>query len=114
MGNSEVGHLNLGAGRVVMQDLVRVSESIRDGSFFRIDAFTSAWWVVLFPGVAMVVTIVAFNALGDALRDVLDPRQVHLDRSISNAAIEIESVSRPAPPASSPPPSTTHQLAQNG
>ena len=34
MGNSEVGHLNLGAGRVVMQDLVRVSESIRDGSFF--------------------------------------------------------------------------------
>ena len=30
MGNSEVGHLNLGAGRVVMQDLVRIGESIRD------------------------------------------------------------------------------------
>jgi 2,3-bisphosphoglycerate-independent phosphoglycerate mutase len=35
MGNSEVGHLNLGAGRVVMQDLVRISESIRGGDFFR-------------------------------------------------------------------------------
>jgi 2,3-bisphosphoglycerate-independent phosphoglycerate mutase len=34
MGNSEVGHLNLGAGRVVPQDLVRISEAIRDGSFF--------------------------------------------------------------------------------
>jgi peptide/nickel transport system permease protein len=86
------------------------------GSIFfeGIDTFTTAWWVVVFPGIAIVATVVAFNTLGDALRDVLDPRQVHLDRSISNAAIEIESVSRPAPPASSPPPSTTHQLAQNG
>lgn len=35
IGNSEVGHLNLGAGRVVMQDLVRISTSIADGSFFQ-------------------------------------------------------------------------------
>jgi 2,3-bisphosphoglycerate-independent phosphoglycerate mutase len=35
MGNSEVGHLNLGAGRVVMQDLVRISESVRSGEFYR-------------------------------------------------------------------------------
>ena len=34
MGNSEVGHLNLGAGRVVPQDVTRISASIRDGSFF--------------------------------------------------------------------------------
>jgi 2,3-bisphosphoglycerate-independent phosphoglycerate mutase len=33
MGNSEVGHLNLGAGRVVMQDLVRIGAAIEDGSF---------------------------------------------------------------------------------
>jgi len=42
MGNSEVGHLNLGAGRVVMQDLVRIGESIRDGSFFSNAAFRGA------------------------------------------------------------------------
>lgn len=34
IGNSEVGHLNLGAGRVVMQDLPRISEAIRSGAFF--------------------------------------------------------------------------------
>lgn len=34
MGNSEVGHLNLGAGRVVHQDITRISISLRDGSFF--------------------------------------------------------------------------------
>lgn len=38
MGNSEVGHLNLGAGRVVPQDLVRISQSIRRGEFFQIEA----------------------------------------------------------------------------
>jgi 2,3-bisphosphoglycerate-independent phosphoglycerate mutase len=42
IGNSEVGHLNLGAGRVVMQDLVRISQSIKDGAFFRNDAFVNA------------------------------------------------------------------------
>jgi len=42
MGNSEVGHLNLGAGRVVMQDLVRIGESIRSGAFYQIDAFRHA------------------------------------------------------------------------
>ncbi len=34
MGNSEVGHTNLGAGRVVYQDIVRISKAIEDGSFF--------------------------------------------------------------------------------
>ncbi len=34
MGNSEVGHLNLGAGRVVYQELTRINRAIRDGSFF--------------------------------------------------------------------------------
>ena len=42
MGNSEVGHLNLGAGRVVMQDIVRISQAIKDGSFFRNEAFLEA------------------------------------------------------------------------
>jgi len=37
---------------------------------------TDTWWVALFPGLAIVVTVLAFNVLGDALRDVLDPRQL--------------------------------------
>jgi 2,3-bisphosphoglycerate-independent phosphoglycerate mutase len=37
MGNSEVGHLNLGAGRVVPQDLVRISQSIQTGEFYQLE-----------------------------------------------------------------------------
>ncbi len=35
---------------------------------------TSAWWIVTFPGVAILLTVVGFNLLADGLRDVLDPR----------------------------------------
>ncbi|PIS14979.1 2,3-bisphosphoglycerate-independent phosphoglycerate mutase [Candidatus Shapirobacteria bacterium CG09_land_8_20_14_0_10_38_17] len=45
-GNSETGHLNLGAGRTVYQDLVRINMSIADGSFFKNSAFLEAAKVV--------------------------------------------------------------------
>lgn len=35
-----------------------------------------AWWLGLFPGLAIFLTVLAFNVVGDALRDVLDPRQL--------------------------------------
>ena len=42
MGNSEVGHLNIGAGRPVLQDLPRIDAAIADGSFFERPAFLDA------------------------------------------------------------------------
>ena len=39
--------------------------------------FTTQWWLVTFPGAAILLTAVAFNLLGDGLRDVLDPRRVY-------------------------------------
>jgi peptide/nickel transport system permease protein len=36
---------------------------------------TLAWWMAVFPGVAIFVTVLAFNLFGDGLRDVLDPKQ---------------------------------------
>ena len=42
MGNSEVGHTNIGGGRVVFQDLPRISRAIDDGSFFENPAYVSA------------------------------------------------------------------------
>ena len=36
---------------------------------------TLAWWMAVFPGAAIVVTVLAFNLFGDGLRDVLDPKQ---------------------------------------
>ncbi len=41
-GNSEAGHMNIGAGRVVPQDVLRISKSIQDGTFFRNPAFKEA------------------------------------------------------------------------
>lgn len=42
MGNSEVGHMNIGAGRVVYQDLTRIAKSIKDGDFYENPTFTDA------------------------------------------------------------------------
>jgi len=42
MGNSEVGHLNMGAGRVVYQELTRITKEIEDGDFFKNEAFAKA------------------------------------------------------------------------
>ena len=42
MGNSEVGHTNIGAGRVVYQELTRITKSIEDGNFFSVPEFVKA------------------------------------------------------------------------
>ncbi len=42
MGNSEVGHLNMGAGRIVYQELTRITKSIKDGDFFENEEFLTA------------------------------------------------------------------------
>jgi peptide/nickel transport system permease protein len=36
---------------------------------------SSAWWLAVFPGAAIFVTVLAYNLLGDGLRDALDPRE---------------------------------------
>ena len=46
---------------------------IQDGS----ERVSDLWWLTLFPGLAILITVFACNALGDALRDALDPRQLH-------------------------------------
>ena len=42
MGNSEVGHLNIGAGRIIYQELTRITKEIEDGGFFKNEALTLA------------------------------------------------------------------------
>jgi peptide/nickel transport system permease protein len=39
------------------------------------DLMRQAWWIMTFPGVAIAVTVLGFNLLGDGLREALDPRQ---------------------------------------
>ena len=50
---------------------------IQDGAEHAIEL----WWLTLFPGLAILVTVFACNALGDALRDAFDPRQLPRDDS---------------------------------
>jgi peptide/nickel transport system permease protein len=50
---------------------------IQDGA----ERVAELWWLTLFPGLAILVTVFACNALGDALRDAFDPRQLPRDDS---------------------------------
>ena len=71
----EAGLSFLGVGRARADRKLGIDLSRRRGT-----SFADNWWVVLFPGLAIVATVLAFNVLGDALRDVLDPRQLHVAR----------------------------------
>jgi 2,3-bisphosphoglycerate-independent phosphoglycerate mutase len=53
MGNSEVGHLNIGAGRIVYQGLLRIDMAIKDGSFFENEAFVNVMEKVKHNGSAL-------------------------------------------------------------
>ena len=53
MGNSEVGHLNLGAGRMVPQDLLRIDQALADGSLFENPALLDAMEHARKPGAAL-------------------------------------------------------------
>ena len=53
MGNSEVGHTNIGGGRVVFQDLPRINRAIEDGSFFENEAYCAAMDACLKHGSAL-------------------------------------------------------------
>jgi peptide/nickel transport system permease protein len=66
----EAGLSYLGIG--VRPPLPSWGNMIQDG----VSQIASVWWVSLFPGLAIVATVMAFNIIGDGLRDALDPRQL--------------------------------------
>jgi len=61
-----LGFLGLGAQEPIPEWGTMVSDARK--------TFPTAWWSATFPGLAIFVTVFAFNVLGDGLRDVLDPR----------------------------------------
>jgi peptide/nickel transport system permease protein len=60
------------------------------GTMFQLgtEVFAGTWWAAVFPGVVIVLTILCFNILGDALRATLDPRQVPTVRTGMRSATE--------------------------
>src|SRR3954464_9135391 len=80
----------LGVGNVIMLEaglsylrLGARAPTARWGSIFfdGSDAFQATWWIALFPGLAIIITVLAFNVFGSALRDALDPHQLAGDRA---------------------------------
>ncbi len=43
------------------------------------DYIYMAWWLSLFPGIAILMTVLAFNLLGEAIRDIFDPKEEHIE-----------------------------------
>jgi hypothetical protein len=64
---------------------------IADGRGF----LATAWWMSLFPGLAMLLTVLAVNLMGDWLRDHLDPRLRQAGRA---AVLDAAVAAPPAPP----------------
>ena len=65
MGNSEVGHLNMGAGRIVYQELTKITKAIEDGDFFTNKALLSAvencrHYLVYFQLVVFILILLIF------------------------------------------------------
>jgi ABC-type dipeptide/oligopeptide/nickel transport system permease subunit len=63
----------------------------------------TAPWTSLFPGMAIGAAVLGFNLLGDALRDILDPRFAPVDANALPVAVALGSGSRPEGPAARPP-----------
>ena len=61
MGNSEVGHLNIGAGRIVYQDLVKINRACKDGSIMQNPEIVAA--SVRMPGLFLTANLVIFLLL---------------------------------------------------
>jgi 2,3-bisphosphoglycerate-independent phosphoglycerate mutase len=77
MGNSEVGHLNLGAGRIVYQDIVRIDKAIKDGAFYE--------------NPALIATVDAAKASGGTLHvfGLTSPGNVHASLDHAYAVCEL-------------------------
>ena len=70
MGNSEVGHTNMGAGRIVYQMLVKISKSIKDGDFFENPALVSAMENCKKNGSALHLMVCCLRAVYTAIRSI--------------------------------------------
>ena len=101
MGNSEVGHLNLGAGRVVAQDLVRISQSIKDESFFDIDSLVTMCERVRETGGTLhVLGLLGYGGVHALDRHVLAAAELGIRHGVPRVALHGFLDGRDSPPLS--------------
>lgn len=101
MGNSEVGHLNLGAGRVVYQPLTRVTKAIEDGEFFNIPAMKEAMQNALDKGSTLhVMGLVSDGGVHSHMDHLLAVVKMARDAGLQKIYIHAFMDGRDVPPSS--------------
>ena len=101
MGNSEVGHMNLGAGRVVYQDLVRIDKAIEEGSFFENAQLSSAMEGVVARGGALhLMGLVSDGGVHSQLTHLFALLKMARKKGLSNVFVHAILDGRDTPPDS--------------
>src|SRR6188474_3295825 len=102
MGNSEVGHLNLGAGAVIRQDLVRIDDAIADGSFFQNEALRAACARGRESGRLHLVGLVSDGAVHSSLDHVKACIELAMRERVPHVVLHAFTDGRDTAPTSSP------------
>src|SRR6202162_737039 len=101
MGNSEVGHLNLGAGRMVPQDLLRIDLALEDGSFFENPVLVEAMERCKLPGAALHLLGLVSDGGGHSQdRHFLRLLKMARDHRVSRVVVHAFTDGRDTPPRS--------------
>ncbi|MEO6065883.1 MAG: 2,3-bisphosphoglycerate-independent phosphoglycerate mutase, partial [Lysobacterales bacterium] len=103
MGNSEVGHMNIGAGRVVYQELTRIDETIRDLSFFENPALRRAIEVASRPGATLhVLGLLSPGGVHSHEDHILAMLDLAAGAGVASIAVHAMLDGRDTPPQSAP------------
>lgn len=101
MGNSEVGHTNIGAGRVVFQDLPRISKAIQNGDFFTNEAYVSAMDDCKAKGTALhVMGLLSDGGVHSHIEHIFALLDMAKQRGLSRVYIHAFLDGRDVPPSS--------------
>jgi 2,3-bisphosphoglycerate-independent phosphoglycerate mutase len=100
MGNSEVGHLTMGAGYVQKQDLVRITDAIEDGSFFTNDALRTACAAARGHGTLHLMGLLSTGGVHADLRHLNALVELARREGVSNVALHVFLDGRDMPPRS--------------
>ncbi len=101
MGNSEVGHTNIGAGRVVFQDLPRISKAITDGEFFQNEAYVRAMDSAKEKGTTLhVMGLLSDGGVHSHIQHMFALLEMAKDRGLPKVVVHGFLDGRDVPPAS--------------
>ena len=102
MGNSEVGHLNLGAGAVVPQDLKRIDDAIADGSFFENEALLAACAAGRESGRLHLLGLVSSGGVHSSMDHLRACIELAASEGVSDIVLHAFTDGRDTPPDSGP------------